>query len=267
MPSSATLHLGNCLDLMSAIPEKSIDMILCDLPYGTTSIKWDKPLPFVPLWAHYERIIKNNAAILLFSSQPFTTDLISSKRKWFRYEIIWVKTMKSGFLNANKAPLKRHENICVFYKKLPKYFPQMVSSGMAPRARKGGGFIRSAQYRDFIDTESFDSGLRFPTDVIEFSNWNGVAFGKKQKGATKHPTQKPVKLLEYLILTYTNPGDVVLDNCMGAGSTGVACIKTGRDFIGMEIDREYFAIAESRIKEAQEQPVPLEFDFDQRSER
>lgn len=248
------LRLGDCLNIMPDIPDKSVDLILCDPPYGTTSIKWDRPLPFEPMWEQYERIIKDNAAILLFSSQPFTTDLIASNRKLFRYEIIWKKSMKSGWLNAKKMPLRAHENIVVFYKKLPKYSPRMVPSRERPRIRRGGKDIRSAQYREYIDIDRFDSGLRFPTDVIEFGNWNGAGIGK---GATKHPTQKPINLLEYLILTYTEPGDVVLDNCMGSGTTGVACVNTERNFIGIEIDPKYFSISENRIKAAKTQPKML----------
>lgn len=248
------LRLGDCLKLMHDLPEKSVDLILCDLPYGTTAIEWDKPLPFEAMWQHYERIIKDKAAIILFSSQPFTTDLIVSNRKLFRYEIIWKKTQPQGFLNANKAPLRNHENICVFYKKLPTYRPikTKVKRSDIGRVRQVNA-MRSQQYREMDRTTWFETGERYPTDVVEFSNWNGALFGKN-KNATKHPTQKPVDLCAYLIETYTNPGDMVLDNCMGSGSTGVACIKTGRSFIGMEIKPEYFALAESRIREVQAQP-------------
>ena len=250
------LRLGDCLKLMHDLPDKSVDLILCDLPYGTTAIEWDKPLPFEAMWQHYERIIKDKAAIILFSSQPFTTELIASNRKLFRYEIIWKKTTPTGFLNANKAPLRIHENICVFYKKLPTYNPIKfkVERNDIGRVRHVKG-IHAKQYRDMGGVVDWtETGERFPGDVIEFSNWNGVSFGKKRKDATKHPTQKPVDLCAYLIETYTNPGNIVLDNCMGSGSTGVACIKTGRSFIGMEIKPEYFALSESRVREAQAQP-------------
>lgn len=248
------LRLGDCLNLMRDLPEKSVDMILCDLPYGTTEIDWDKPIPFEPMWEQYERIIKENGAIVLFSAQPFTTDLIVSNRRLFRYEIIWRKTQPQGFLNANKAPLRNHENILVFYKKLPTYNPikSKVDRTDLGRIRKVNA-MRSKQYREMDRTTWEETGERYPTDVIDFSNWNGALFGKTE-GATKHPTQKPVPLCEYLILTYTNPGDTVLDNCMGSGTTGVACVKSGRNFIGMEISPEYFAIAESRIKAAQARP-------------
>lgn len=247
------LKLGDCLKLMHDLPDKSVDLILCDLPYGTTAIEWDKPLPFEALWQHYERIIKDNGAIVLFSAQPFTTDLIASNRKLFRYEIIWKKTQAQGFLNANKAPLRSHENIAVFYKKLPTYNPIKTKMTDTPIGRvRQVNAMRSKQYREMNRTVYVETGERYPVDVIEFSNWNGGGFAKKNnpERTTKHPTQKPVDLCAYLIETYTNPGDMVLDNCMGSGSTGVACIKTGRSFIGMEIKPEYFALAESRIKAA-----------------
>lgn len=252
-----TLQLGDCLKLMQDIPDKSIDMILCDPPYGTTAIGWDKPLPFGPMWEQYERVIKDNGAILLFSSQPFTTDLISSNRKLFRREIIWEKTQPSGFLDANRAPLKAHENIDVFYKKLPTYHPikSKVERNDLGRARSMKG-NRAQQYGEMGTNTWTETGERYPTSVIKFSNWNGALFGKTEK-ATKHPTQKPVDLCGYLIRTYSNPGDLVLDNCMGSGTTAVACIETGRDFIGMELNPEYFLIAESRVKMAQMQPSLL----------
>ena len=250
---SIELHLGDCLEVMKSIPDKSVQLILCDPPYGTTAIKWDKPLSFKPMWEQYERIIKENGAIVLFSAQPFTTDLIVSNRKLFRYEIIWKKTQPQGFLNANKCPLRNHENIVVFYKKAPTYNPikSKVERGDIGRVRNVNA-MRSKQYREMNRTTWVETGERYPTDVIEFSNWNGALFGKTEN-ATKHPTQKPVNLCVYLIETYTNPRDTVLDNCMGSGTTGVACVQTGRNFIGIEIDPTYYAIAEKRIKEAQQQ--------------
>ncbi len=244
------LYNGDCLEIMKQIPDESIDMILCDLPYGTTRCEWDRVIPFEPLWEQYKRIIKNNGAILLFSSQPFTTDLINSNRKMFRYEIIWKKTQKSGFYNANKMPLRAHENICVFYKKLPTYNPikQQVDRRDIGRIRTEKG-RRGTHYGPSSACQYIEDGTRYPTDVVEFSNWNGALFGKTDK-ATKHPTQKPIPLLEYLIKTYTNEGDLVLDNCMGSGSTGVACVNTKRDFIGIELDEDFFRIAEDRISAA-----------------
>ena len=244
------LMQGDCLELMASIPDGSVDMVLCDLPYGTTACKWDTVIPFEPLWEQYKRVIKDNGAIVLFSSQPFTTDLIASNRKMFRYEIIWEKTQAQGFLNANKMPLRAHENICVFYKRLPTYNPQKkkVERKDIGRVRQVNA-MRSQQYREMDRTIWVETGERYPTDVVKFSNWNGALFGNTKKHV-KHPTSKPVPLLEYLIKTYTNEGETVLDNCMGSGSTGVACVNTGRHFIGMELDPDYFRIAEERIKDA-----------------
>lgn len=252
---------GDCLELMKDIPDKSIDLILADLPYGTTRCEFDTIIPFEPLWKQYKRIIKDHGAILLFSQQPFTTDLIMSNRKMFRYEIIWNKTLPTGFLIAKKMPMRYHENICVFYKHLPIYNPQMrmVERNDIGRERLNSG--KASQYNEFRndDWKWVETGERYPSDVLEydlpeefedvvkFSNWNGALFGNKDK-TVKHPTAKPVDLLEYLIKTYTNEGDMVLDNCMGSGSTGVACVNIGRNFIGVELSEQYFEIAKQRIK-------------------
>ena len=237
-----TLLQGDCLELMKEIPDGSVDMILCDLPFGTTKNPWDVPLPFEPLWEQYNRIIKGNGAIVLFSQMPFTAQLVMSNPKYFRYEWIWQKTKCSGFMNAKKMPLKQHENILVFYKKLPTYNPQGIKTGVSiktGRSRKGN----SRNYGktgcgnpDYIQTTS-----NYPKDIIMFSN-------PSNKGHL-HSNQKPVALLEYLIKTYTNEGDVVLDNCMGSGSTGVAAVNTGRRFIGIELEQDYFEIAQNRIDE------------------
>ena len=247
------LH-GDCLELLQNIPDKSIDMVLCDPPYGTTTCKWDIPLPLKQLWEQYDRITKKNATILLFSAQPFTTDLICSNRKNFRYEIIWQKTNAQGFLNANKMPLRAHENILVFYKKLPTYNPIKTSVNRKDIGSvKKSNMMRSQQYRTIKNGSIWvETGLRYPTDVIKFFNWNGTLFGKNVRHI-KHATAKPVDLLEYLIKTYSNPGDTILDNCMGSGSTGVACVNTNRDFIGIELDDKYFSIAKDRIEAAQKE--------------
>jgi len=249
------LYHGDCLEIMPTLG--MVDAVITDPPYGTTAIEWDRPIDLTRFWEEITRVCKPNAAIIVFSTQPFTTDLIASNRKLFRYEIIWKKTQPQGFLNANKAPLRNHENICVFYKKLPTYRPikTKVQRSDIGRVRQVNA-MRSKQYREMDRTTWVETGERYPTDVVEFSNWNGALFGKN-KNATKHPTQKPVDLCAYLIETYTNPGDMVLDNCMGSGSTGVACIKTGRNFIGIEIDKGYFDIASKRIAEAQQQPSLL----------
>lgn len=245
---------GDCIELMNEIKDKSIDMILCDLPYGITKCEWDIPISLDSLWKQYKRIIKDNGAIVLFSAQPFTTDLIESNRKMFRYEIIWKKTTPSGFLNAKKMPMRIHENILVFYKKAPTYNPQMRKSekhDTIGRTRYNSG--NASQYNEFRkdNYEYTETGYRYPIDVIEFSNWNGISFGKKvgNNGTiTKHPTQKPVDLLEWLIRTYTNEGEIVLDNCMGSGTTGIACMRTKRQFIGIELHKCYYDASLERIK-------------------
>ena len=233
---------GDCLEKMKEIPDKSIDLILCDMPYGTTSKnKWDSVISFTDLWGAYNRIIKDNGAMLLFGQPPFSSVLIASNIKNFRYEWIWQKTLPQGFLNSNRMPLRATENVSVFYKKLPTYNPQMRDG---KPYNKG---IRKANcttnYGDFGETVAKnETGKRFPINILSFSNGNHKNI--------LHPTQKPVALLEYLIKTYTNKGDTVLDNCMGSGSTGVACVNTGRDFIGIELDDNYFKIAEKRINDA-----------------
>lgn len=225
---------GDCLELMKDIPDKSVDLILCDLPYGTTHNKWDTVISFDKLWAQYNRIIKDNGAILLFSQMPFGANLIMSNPKMFRYEWIWEKTQATGHLNAKKMPMKAHENILVFYKHLPTYNPQMRTGFKAYTQKSGRA---SSNYGSQIQVITENNGERYPIDIVEF-----------EKDSDKlHPTQKPVVLLEYLIKTYTNEGDTVLDNCMGSGSTGVACKNTNREFIGMELDEKYFKIACDRI--------------------
>ena len=229
------LYNGDCLELMKNIPDASVDMILCDLPYGTTQNKWDSVIDLNLLWEQYERVIKENGAIVLFSQMPFTAELAHSNLKLFKYEWIWEKTESTGFLNAKKMPLKSHENILVFYKYLPTYNPQMTE-GKPYKYKKDN--ISSSNYGNSAGTDLIENeGKRYPKSIFTF---------KKDKGY--HPTQKPVTLLEYLIKTYTNDGDTVLDNCMGSGSTGVACVNTGRSFIGMEIEEKYFNIAKQRIK-------------------
>lgn len=235
---------GDCLELMKDIPDGSIDMILCDLPYGTTACKWDVIIPFEPLWGQYNRIIKDNGAIVLFGTQPFTSMLVCSNLNMFKYEWIYEKTQPSGHLNAKRMPMKYHENVLVFYKNQPTYNPiktfghnRKVSKGQIVSKDVVGTVCYGAQEKG----ANYDSTERYPKSIQCFSN--GLM---KQKSI--HPTQKPVALLEYLIKTYTNDGETVLDNCMGSGSTGVACIHTNRNFIGMELDENYFNIAKERIE-------------------
>lgn len=238
LPLNEIIH-GDCLEVMRQFPDKSIDMILCDLPYGTTACEWDSVIPLEPLWEQYERIIKDNGAILLFAQTPFDKVLGCSNIKNLRYEWIWEKEQGTGNLNANKMPLKKTENILVFYKKLPTYNPQMT---------EGSAYTRKRNYNDneiFGKTGTKDgyvtknTGIRYPTNLIKFN---------RELGDRLHPTQKPVALCEYLIKTYTLPGEIVLDNCIGSGTTAIACINTGRNFIGIEIDEKYVKIARERIE-------------------
>lgn len=220
---------------MERIPDKSIDMILCDLPYGTTQNHWDTVIPLEPLWEQYKRVIKDNGCIALFAQTPFDKVLGASNLKMLRYEWIWLKEQGTGHLNAKKMPLKAHENILIFYKKRPIYNPQM---------RRGKPYVctsghRSANYGSQKRTTTINEGQRYPIDVLKIER------AKTDRGL--HPTQKPVTFLEYLIKTYTNEGETVLDNCMGSGSTAVACINTNRNFIGFEISKEYCDIANQRI--------------------
>ena len=237
------LRQGDCLELMKDIPDKSIDMILCDLPYGTTACKWDIVIPFDNLWKQYKRIIKDNGAILLFGQGTFYINLVNSNRKLFRYDLIWDKVLTSGFLNAKRMPLRQHEQIAVYYKKPPVYNPQF-SKGK-PLHGKGTLYKnkehKNNNYGDFKQLDDIRKGStdKYPTSVLKFK--------KVHPSKAIHPTQKPVELLEYLIKTYTNEGETVLDNCMGSGSTGVACINTNRNFIGIELSEEYYNIAKERI--------------------
>lgn len=238
------LQQGDCLDLMKDIPDGSIDMILCDLPYGTTKNKWDSVIPFDKLWEQYKRIIKDHGAILLFGQELFMAKLILSNEKNFRYTIIWDKVLTTGHLNANRMPLRSHETIVVFYKHLPTYNPQKTLGN--PNHGVGSSIGKSPKsnndYGKWTIKDSDKTGMKFPKSIITFK--------KTHPSISVHPTQKPVALLEYLIKTYTNDGDVVLDNTMGSGSTGVACVNTGRNFIGMELEPKYFKIAKERIKQA-----------------
>jgi site-specific DNA-methyltransferase (adenine-specific) len=225
------LHLGDCLEVMKQIPDKSVDAIICDLPYGTTACKWDSVIPFEPLWNQYKRIIKDNGAIVLTASQPFTTALIASNIKQFKYCWVWDKKLAGNPFLAKYQPLKRHEDICVFSNLKHKYNPQMVTGKLR---KKGGG--RSKLFN--VELTSSINDQYYPQSIIEFSNTNRNV---------DHPTQKPVALMEYLVNTYTNEGDTVLDNCMGSGTTGVACKNLNRHFIGIEQDANYFEIAKGRI--------------------
>ena len=240
---------GDCLELMAQIPDGSVDMVLCDLPYGTTACKWDSVIPFEPLWAHYKRVIKRNGAIVLTASQPFTTALAASNLASFRYSWVWDKKFAGNFMQANRMPLRVHEDALVFAfgDKMPRYYPQKTMRETP--IKKGGNRqssaipIRQTETAAAFGASSKEYTDKHPTTILEFSSRDG------ERGL--HPTQKPVALMEYLIRTYTNEGETVLDNCMGSGTTGVACANTGRNFIGIEQDDKYFAIAKQRIELAQ----------------
>ena len=245
----------DCLEGMKRIPDKSVDMILCDLPYGTTACKWDTVIPFEPLWEQYERIIKDNGAIVLFGSEPFSSYLRLSNIKMYRYDWIWHKNFSGGFATAKRQPMKYHEIISVFYKAQPTYNPQFQEYADSVKVRFKEGDMVNRTKEAISPTNKITGGLgyegeqsisfirgKYPESVQKFDgvpNCNGIRV---------HPTQKPVDLLEYLIKTYTNEGETVLDNCMGSGTTAVACININRNYIGFELDQNYYKIAQERIK-------------------
>ena len=237
---SIELYKGDCLEVMRNIPDKSVDMILCDLPYGVTACKWDNVIPFEKLWEQYNRIIKDNCAIVLFAREPFTSKMIMSNLKNYKHKWVWNKKQSGSFANAKYMPLRIEEDIIVFCNKNQrvKYYPIMRKGKMR---KKGGATKQIETMRTIHPNYSYYSDLYFPTNIIEIPN---CADRKNQL----HPTQKPVELCEYLIKTYTQEGEIVLDNCMGSGTTGVACKKLNRNFIGIELDEKYFDIAKERIE-------------------
>lgn len=237
-----SLFLGDCLSLMSEIPDTSVDMVLCDLPYGTTACKWDSIIPFNTLWDHYRRVCKRDAPIVLTASQPFTSSLLMSNPDAFRHEWIWEKSKASNFLLARKQPLKAHESVLTFCFGNPPYYPQKTPG----KPFKGSGRSKKGSKTDLVNDvpnptfRNDNAGDRFPRSVQYFVT--------AENEGCLHPTQKPVALMEYLIRTYTNEGEVVLDNTMGSGTTGVACLRTNRNFIGIEMDPIFFKIACDRIE-------------------
>ena len=237
------LYKGDCLEVMDKLIEEGVkvDMILTDPPYGTTRNKWDSIIPLNEMWKMLDKLVKPNGAIVLFAQTPFDKVLGASNLKMLRYEWIWDKKLGTGHLNAKKMPMKQHENILVFYKKLPTYNPQMREGQPYHKAPS----TTSSNYGKQIAMGGTSDGERYPISILEFSNAN--------RNNRLHPTQKPVPLLEYLIKTYTNEGELILDFTMGSGSTGVACLNTNRRFIGIELDENYFNIAKKRIEDAEEE--------------
>ena len=242
------LYQGDCLELMKNIRDKSIDCIICDLPYGVTSKnKWDTIIPYEPLWKEYKRIIKDNGPIILFGQDKFTAKTMLSNEKMHRYNLIWNKVLTSGFLNAGKMPLREHEDIMIFYKKLPTYNPQFTEGkplhGMGKKFKKVKN--NNNNYNDFNSCNNPSANREGDTKKYPKSI---LTFPRPASSKMLHPTEKPIELLEYLIKTYSNENDVILDNCMGSGSTGVAALNTNRRFIGIELDEKYFDIAKDRLE-------------------
>lgn len=233
---------GDCLEIMHDIKDGSVDMILCDLPYGTTACSWDTVIPFEPLWAHYKRVIKENGAIVLTGSQPFTTDLINSNREWFRYELIWNKRIPTGVALVKKRQMKVHENILIFYRSQPTYNPQKRETQGNRFGKQKAHIIESAP----MDTSKAQQNVGYPFSIVEIIKPYNL---HKTDKAGLHPTQKPVALFECLIKTYTNEGDTVLDNCAGSGPTAIACIKNKRNYILIEQEQKYIDIINKRIDE------------------
>jgi site-specific DNA-methyltransferase (adenine-specific) len=237
--NNGKIILGDCLDKMKDLSDKSIDLILCDLPYGVTACKWDSIIPFQPLWEQYERLIKDNGAIVLTATQPFTSALVMSNPKLFKYEWIWQKQQGTNPMMAKIMPMKIHENILVFYKNKPTYNPQYTHSTPYKGFSSDTSTIGEVYGKLKSKHRDNPTGQRYPISLIKFNT--------ERNG--HHPTQKPLSLMEYLILTYTNEGDLVLDNCMGSGSTCVAATILNRNFIGIEKEDKYFKIAKSRLED------------------
>jgi site-specific DNA-methyltransferase (adenine-specific) len=235
------LRCGDCLELMKTIPNKSIDMIFCDPPYGATQNKWDNIIDFNKLWEQCHRVIKDNGAMVFTGMGIFSAKLILSNAKNYRYSWCYEKSMPTGFLNANRMPLRAHEDVMVFYKKLPTYNPQYTKGKAYVRTKSN---VATTNYGVFKQFKREYGDIKYPRSVVRFN----TSYLRAHK--TKHPTEKPVALCKYMIKTYTNENETVLDMCMGSGSTGVACVNTGRNFIGFEIDKDYYELAQNRISEA-----------------
>lgn len=244
--------IGDCLEVMAKLPDGCVDVVLCDLPYGGTRCKWDVIIPFKPLWEQYKRVSKDNAAMVLTATQPFGSMLVMSNPGMFRYDIVWIKVRTTGHLNAKKMPLREHESILVFYDKLPTYNPQMVKG----RPHLRGPFAKrkkpTSVYGNFSDEgRTYESDEYYPRSVVRF----------QAEMQSIHPTQKPVALFEYLIKTYSNKGDLVLDNCMGSGTTAVAAEGLGRNFFGWDINAGCVEMALKRLEEDRQKRAQLEMDL------
>ncbi len=248
--SRSTLLLGDCLLEMDKIEDESIDMILCDLPYGTTACKWDNIIPFAELWKQYERIIKPNGAIVLTASQPFTSALVMSKPNLFKHQWQWIKNKPTGAFGAKYMPMKANEDVLVFCKNKANYYPIMVKRTEKEfkecyrknDSKSWGSNITNTRNNIITRKPKDEQWFKYPTNILSIKK-------NDKRNGTQHPTQKPIELMEYLIKTYTKEGETVLDNCMGSGTTGVACKKTGRHFIGIEKDENYYNIAVRRVSE------------------
>lgn len=237
------IYNEDCLTGMSRIADKSIDLILCDLPYGKTKCNWDKALPFDELWQHYNRIIKDNGAIILFSKQPFTSDLVNSNRAMFRYELIWEKTRSGNNMNVKNQPSSIHENIEVFYKRQPTYndLKFVVDNKYIDKRKSIRNSIYHSEHYSGVMKRKADDGTRHPQSILPFNSvW--------RRGM--HPTEKPVELFEWIIKSYSNEGDLILDNCIGSGTTAIACINTNRNYIGFEKEEKFYAMCNERIRRA-----------------
>ncbi|MBV9469838.1 MAG: site-specific DNA-methyltransferase [Abitibacteriaceae bacterium] len=242
---SCTLWQGDCFQLMGSLAAKSVDAVISDPPYGTTDLFWDTKIDLPCFWQEIERVCKDTAVVVLFSQQPFTTDLINSNRKWFRYEIIWHKTLAVGWLSANHRPLRAHENILIFAKRFKDstYHPQKVQGHKPYVSQHTGAVAHYGRQRDWPSVSRSIGGERYPRSVLHFANG-----GYTRSNPRVHPTQKPVPLMEWLVRTYTDPHDVTLDPFMGSGSTGEACLHNDRSFIGIELEPGYFHAALQRLE-------------------
>lgn len=240
MGERVSLFHGDCLDVMPTLDSGSVDMVLADLPYGTTQNSWDSVIPLDQLWHEYRRILTPRGKVVLTSQGAFTARLILSNERWFKYKLVWEKSKPTNFLNAKKQPLRKHEDVCVFYAKPGTYNAQMSKGGSYDKGVRKDQ--QTGSYGDFRPAHIKSEGGRYPTDIVYFKTAES-----EPERTVWHSTQKPVALCEYLIRTYSNPGDMVFDNCMGSGTTGVAALAAGRRFIGIESDPEIFTIASERI--------------------